>query len=381
MFIPLLSQRAMPAVILLLSLGAGGCASSANRASPADTTGPDAAAATDARPRAASTAALLTDERPVPGCAPTDEPVECDRRAILAMAGDFEVRFNFDETVILAAGYERRPAQRSGALEQVIVVEDSPERIVLQHLLQVGGQVVKHWRQDWQFEQSSHWEYRGDGGFAAKSRPPELVPASWTQLVYDVNDAPRYAGSGRWNHRYGVSTWTSDRSWRPLPRRDYSKRSDYQIINAENRHTVTPTGWTHEQDNTKTVRDAGAPDRTLVREFGFNDYRRVRGADFAAAQDYWRATSDFWREVRERWQGALADQGLQLGYAENDDASRSGLLDLAERYAEAPQQFDRKLLDEHFAMLVGGAVDRATTASILPDTTSVLPSRSSHRPE
>ncbi len=347
-------RRAAPAICLLLMLLGGGCAGTATRAPLASVANPPAAEADTATATATTEAALATDERPVPGCAPTEAPVDCDRRAILAMAGDYQVRFSFDETVVLAAGYERRPPHRSGALEQVIVVEDSPERIVLQHLLQVGGQVVKHWRQDWQYEQSSHWEYRGGGSFAAKPRPPELVPGSWTQLVYDVNDAPRYAGSGRWNHRYGVSTWTSDRSWRPLPRRDYSKRSDYQIINAENRHTVTPNGWTHEQDNTKTVRDPGAADRTLVREFGFNDYRRVRGADFAAAQDYWRATGTFWREVRERWQTALADQTLRLRYAEDDDATRTALFELAERYAEAPQRFDTGLLDQHFNALLDG---------------------------
>jgi hypothetical protein len=379
--VPKSYARALPAFMLVSALLTGGCAGTAARAPLVAAARPEAAAPAQTNSAPSANVALPGEVRPVAGCAPTEAPLDCDRRAILAMAGDFEVHFSFDETVVLASDYERHPPHRSGALERVIVVEDSAERIVLQHLLQVGDRVVKHWRQDWQFEQPDHWEYRGNGSFAAKARPAELVPGSWTQLVFDVNDAPRYAGSGRWNHRYGVATWTSDRSWRPLPRRDYSKRDDYQIINAENRHTITPNGWTHEQDNTKTVRGAGAADRTLVREFGFNEYRRVRGADLAAAQDYWLATAAFWREVRARWDRALADQSLQLGYAEDDDASRTALFGLAERFAKAPQQFDHRLLDAQFARLVGGAGDRPATVSNVPAPGLASQHPSIHRPE
>ena len=38
-----------------------------------------------------------------------------DRAAILAMQGEYTVDFAFDETVLLAAGYERASAQRSAA--------------------------------------------------------------------------------------------------------------------------------------------------------------------------------------------------------------------------------------------------------------------------
>ena len=48
-----------------------------------------------------------------------------DRKAILAMLGEYDVDFAFDETVLLAPGYERAPAQRSGGSEVVILVEDA----------------------------------------------------------------------------------------------------------------------------------------------------------------------------------------------------------------------------------------------------------------
>jgi hypothetical protein len=242
-------------------------------------------------------------------------PAARDRAAILAMQGEYQVRFAFEETVALKSGYARRKDKTDGAWEAVIVVEDSPHRIMLQHLLvsSDGAQVIKHWRQDWHYEAAARWEFSEDQTWRLRPLPPEQIAGHWTQCVHEVSDAPRYCGTGRWNHRYGVSTWTSDRSWRPLPRREYTQRSDYNALNAENRHTITPGGWTHEQDNTKTVRDGSRTRETLVREFGFNDYRLIEGFDFSPAYDYWARTKDYWATVRAEWARRIAaDGGIRL---------------------------------------------------------------------
>lgn len=231
---------------------------------------------------------------------------ERDRRAILAMRGDHRVDFHFMETVRLGAGYERHDDKTTGGYEAVRVIENAPDRIVLQHLLVMpSGHVIKHWRQDWTFEAATRFEFVADQTWTVTEIPAEKTTGAWTQCVYEVSDAPRYCGTGKWNHRYGVSTWTSDRSWRPLPRREYTKRDDYNAINAENRHTVTPNGWTHEQDNTKTARDGRETSATLVREFGFNDYRTVEDYDFSPADDYWARTGAYWADVRDAWAARL----------------------------------------------------------------------------
>lgn len=245
--------------------------------------------------------------------AEADNKLERDRHAILAMQGNFRVGFHFQETVPLKAGYVHRDEKNSGGFETVIVVEDSDDRLILQHLLVMGGHVIKHWRQDWRFEAKDRFEFVADQLWEVRPIPAEKTAGAWTQCVYEVSDAPRYCGTGRWNHRYGVSTWTSDRTWRPLPRREYTVRSDYNAINAENRHTITPQGWTHEQDNTKTLRDGRQTAETLVREFGFNDYRSIEGYDFSPATDYWADTAEYWSRVRAAWDKRLvAGSLLQL---------------------------------------------------------------------
>ena len=78
-------------------------------------------------------------------------PAHADRAAILAMQGEYTVPFLFDETVVLAPDYTRKESRRSGGDEVVVVVEDTPTKIVLQHLLLdvKSGHVIKHWRQVW----------------------------------------------------------------------------------------------------------------------------------------------------------------------------------------------------------------------------------------
>lgn len=240
---------------------------------------------------------------------------EKDRRAILAMLGEYAVRFGFQETVALKSGYEKRQDQTTGAFETVLLLEDSGKAISLQHLLvsAKGGHVIKHWRQDWRYEAPARWEFTSDQTWRIRPLPAARTQGAWTQCVYEVSDAPRYCGTGKWNHQYGAPTWTSDRGWRPLPRREYTKREDYNALNAENRHTITPSGWTHEQDNTKAVRDGESTRETLVREFGFNDYRRIGGFDFKPAYDYWAKTKDYWAEVRQQWtQRIVAHDGIAL---------------------------------------------------------------------
>jgi len=238
---------------------------------------------------------------------------EADRQAILGMLGEYTVTFAFDETVVLQEGYARAEPHRSGAREVVILVEDAGNRIVLQHILVApGGFVTKHWRQDWYFEARERLEFVADQRWELRPVLEDLAPGSWTQCVFEVSDAPRYCGTGTWNHRYGVATWTSDRSWRPLPRREYTKRSDYNALNVENRHTVTAAGWTHEQDNTKTLRSPEGSSRTLVREFGFNDYQQTDAVDFSPAYEYWEETRGFWKEVRAGWDRLIATGGLTL---------------------------------------------------------------------
>jgi hypothetical protein len=250
------------------------------------------------------------------------EAFQRDRAAILAMAGEFDVTFDFRETVALAEGYEFAEPKRTGAWEVVRVIEDEGDFIALQHLLLVGDEdapmVIKHWRQDWEYEPDRMMAYRGHDEWAMLDLAETETAGAWSQSVYQVDDSPRYAGLARWTHDAAISTWTPEASWRPLPRRDDTTRSDYHAISAVNRHVVTPEGWVHEQDNTKMVVPVdGAAPYALVREVGVNTYRYGDLPRDDAADEYWANTAAYWARVRDFYDALEANSA---GFRVEDDS-------------------------------------------------------------
>ena len=234
-----------------------------------------------------------------------------DRKAILAMAGKFDVEFTFKETVPLVSGYQLKDPYRADALEIVKVVEDHENLIVLQHILlaEIGPvmQVVKHWGQVWKYEDPVIVEYQGDRQWKKRTLQKSEVKGTWTQLVTQVDDSPRYESWGKWIHEGNRSAWTSKDTCRPLPRREYTKRSDYDILRAVNRHVITPEGWVHEQENRKWIK---GENKFLCHETGLNIYRRYDQEDFSKAEKYWEDTKEFWQDVRTEWRKVLRDEEM-----------------------------------------------------------------------
>ncbi len=228
-----------------------------------------------------------------------------DRQAILAMQGNYKVSFNFKETVALKAGYALKAPKSSGAHEIVRLIRDDPGYISLQHILVVGSDEkhpVKHWRQDWIYEPDYIYTFVGFNSWKKQMLSPAERQGKWAQLVYQVDDSPRYAALSEWKHENGVSAWTSPPNMRPLPRRDMTIRDDYQAILAVNRHAITPDGWVHEQDNTKLILTGDNP-QALVREVGVNHYQRFDDFAISIGEDYWADTQDYWSGVRDIWTG------------------------------------------------------------------------------
>jgi hypothetical protein len=244
---------------------------------------------------------------------------ERDRRAILAMAGSYRVSFQFVETMGFAEGYSPPQPYFSWATEHVHVLDNREDFVSLQHTLVMyfetkegkveGPMVMKHWRQDWTWEDNDLHTYAGDLMWGRTRKHPENVRDSWTQAVFQVDDSPRYEVVGRWNHDEEVSRWESEDCWRPLPRREFSVRDDYNVLAGRHAITITPTGWVHAQDNRKLVVSEEASPRCIGTETGINRYERITEPELAAgANDYWAKTGKYWREVREAWSEVFREQ-------------------------------------------------------------------------
>ncbi|HEX7011162.1 MAG TPA: DUF6607 family protein [Steroidobacteraceae bacterium] len=248
---------------------------------------------------------------------------ERDRRAILAMAGTYRVTFDFLEVAPFGPEDEPGRPYQSWGTEKIYVDRDDGRFISLVHILEMhvvqedGSTsepiVTKHWRQDWQYEPSRIVQYRGKDRWERSAVSPSQSRGAWLQSVYQVDESPRYASIGRWEHSPSFSTWLSGETWRPLPRREWSVRDDYDVLVGTNRHTILPDGWIQEENNLKTVlTDAREldPERPyLAREYGVARYERIKDADFAAADRYYERTRAFWNQVRDRWSELFASRG------------------------------------------------------------------------
>ncbi|WP_025741770.1 DUF6607 family protein [Aquimarina pacifica] len=248
---------------------------------------------------------------------------EKDINAIKSMCGCFEVTFNFAETFQFSKDslYQPSKTKIDKALEWAQLIVDEKDKVSIQHLLQVGNpsepHIVKHWRQDWLYENTVFYMYNANNQWKFQNKPKKEVNGQWTQKVFQVDDSPRYEGSATWVHIDGKSFWenTTDA---PLPRREYTKRSDYNLTVRGNRHEITKKGWIHDQDNDKVIREEGKDDVLLAKEKGYNTYVKVPDSQCEAAANWWKEHQDKWALVRNKWQEV---------YARNKDLSLATKVD------------------------------------------------------
>ena len=229
-----------------------------------------------------------------------------DKAAIKKMCGCFEVTFNFAETFKYSKNDEYSPSKNysTSGLEWAQLVKDSKNNIIIQHILLVGNPtkpyVMKHWRQDWLYENKDFYIYDSNNKWTYKKKNKTQVKGQWTQKVYQVDDSPRYEGSSSWVHIDGKSFWENTTS-APLPRREYSKRNDYNVLLRGNRQEITKKGWAHDQDNFKIIREKGKKDEIIAMEKGINNYLRVNEKKCQAAKEWWEKNSKKWSHVRNSW--------------------------------------------------------------------------------
>ena len=187
---------------------------------------------------AAATPALAQSAR--------QSPMERDRQSILAMAGDYRVRFDFNETVAFVSDYTPLEPKSSGGHESVRVITDTGNFIQLQHML-VASQddqtfVIKHWRQDWTYQPRTVLAYERRNYWALQNVSSAERRGAWSQTVWQTDDSPRYGGVGRWDYANGRAVWVSGPTSRPLARRDAIRNPPYDRYLSINRHALTPAG-------------------------------------------------------------------------------------------------------------------------------------------
>jgi hypothetical protein len=226
-----------------------------------------------------------------------------DREAIFAMEGCHKVTFDFAETFSPDTSYQFYDNYSTAGIEYVFAVENEPNKIVLQHLLVVNDTfIVKHWRQDWLYENRTLLTFDKDRTWKKEKISNKEAKGTWTQKVFQVDDSPRYEGYGTWVHVDGRHFWEST-AFAPLPRREYTKRSDYNVTVRHSHVEITDYGWILDQDNEKVYRGETS-DELLVEEKGHEKF--LDGDyDCQPAINWWKKNHRFWEDVRAAWNDAF----------------------------------------------------------------------------
>jgi hypothetical protein len=226
-----------------------------------------------------------------------------DVQAIKSMCGCFEIEFNFSETFSYTNS-KKSDNYKSKALEWAQLVSEDNNKLSIQHLLIVGSKrfptVIKHWRQDWIYQNTDLYLYDVNNSWIYKEMNKNDVRKQWTQKVFQVDDSPRYEGSASWVHVDGKSFWENSTT-APLPRREYTKRDDYNMTKRGNRHEITSYGWLHDQDNEKINIDNDRIQNLVALEKGINKYKKVDDKECLAAQKWWVDNKEKWLLVRKKW--------------------------------------------------------------------------------
>lgn len=233
--------------------------------------------------------------------------INTEKEYIKNMCGCYQVDFEYAETFSPVKDYEYRDRYIAHGLEWAFVDEESDDEVKIQHLLVINDStIVKHWRQDWIYENRDLLTYQRNMEWDKESLSKEEAAGTWTQKVYQVDDSPRYQGAATWVAVDGKKYWES-RTAAPLPRREYTKRSDYNVMMRNNKHQVTPYGHLHEQDNAKVIRSA-EKDSILAWEKGMNIYTKVEDSKCEAARKWWANNRAFWVDVRASWDEMIAEK-------------------------------------------------------------------------
>ena len=268
-----------------------------------------------------------------------NQPLKEDIEAIKSMCGCYSVTFDYVETFESDTNYKKHePYHAKATAEWVFVLEETKEKLVLQHLLVVNDtSVVKHWRQDWIYENNDLYEFNTPGKWSYVKLKDKEVVNQWTQKVYQVDDSPRYEGSASWVHVDGNNYWVNTTD-APLPRREFSKRSDYNVMKRTNKHALTNYGWVHEQDNEKVIRtDKG--DSVIVQEKGFNRYTKIDKKNCKLAIDWWKDNEAYWELVRIEWQKVFdRKMDLSLQKKVDDKLLWQALFDLNKELANSSEK-------------------------------------------
>lgn len=134
----------------------------------------------------------------LPGALSTNAQDQQDIKSIQSLCGCYEVEFRYKETFSPDAGYKLKDQYVAKGLEWGGLVESADKKIIIQRILVIDdSMVVKHWREDWTYQNTDLLQYSHDDVWKKAHLPADNIKGQWSQSVWEVmmrrvTRAPRY---------------------------------------------------------------------------------------------------------------------------------------------------------------------------------------------
>lgn len=255
-----------------------------------------------------------------------------DSVAIKAQTGCYHVTFTSKETSVTDPNYPTRsPDFHEEGIEWITVDNEANGRIELQHVLATSDGPQKHWTQVWRYAPQAYWPFRGP--LVWQKTALGDTTGQWAQYVGQVDDSPRYECVAPWGRESRGAYWECE-TWTPLPRREFSQRSDYNVLERRNRHQLTSDGWVHEQHNRKLLvtRNGNTTDvREIARELTVNTYHKIEANRCQDVEQWWRRNRSVWQPIKGVWSRLMSTETeLRLQAKVNGETLWMRLFDLAD---------------------------------------------------
>lgn len=176
-----------------------------------------------------------------------------------------------------------------------------------QFIEQREAEVRKGQTLEWRWQEIEMILFRKPFFWQKVSLNEGITRNTWMLRKYFASGDPNYQCIASWHHSFNHHSWECF-TWSPLPERERSQRSQYNVLARGAVYRATHLGWRHEQNNEKVLLEAGRAD-WLAQERVEIDYRKVHPKECRKASTYWRNNKNIWHDVQEQWARIFAERG------------------------------------------------------------------------
>ncbi len=219
---------------------------------------------------------------------------------IKSQVGCYEVTSTFKEAGKVNDAYGVSSLDHSSKFYELVVLDSEVnDKISLQKIILTPFGPKKWMREEWErgpqktiaYVAPNRWEQ--NPYFAKKS--------DWSLTVRNPDDSYQYQCAAPLTIVGGDFAHWECAANAPLPRREISQRTDYQILARKHFIVFSALGLIDRQSNRKVIYSGPEQQKNLAWEEGFVTYKKTNDQYCQEGKLWWNKQRELWKNVRDVW--------------------------------------------------------------------------------